>query len=163
MIAISTEDFLWYLDQAVDQMLSILQQLGDGTASRRPGLPGANSPCAILTHCLGVMEFWGGEVIAGRAIERDRDAEFRAEGPVADLIRRAGEARRQLATDIADLESLAAPRRAADRGEGDLPIWKTNGGVLLHIFEELYQHLGQMELSRDILVSGGAGGQVPDQ
>jgi hypothetical protein len=33
----------------------------------------------------------------------------------------------------------------------DLP-YATKGGVLVHILEELYQHLGQMELTRDVLL-----------
>jgi hypothetical protein len=35
-----------------------------------------------------------------------------------------------------------------------VPYTETKGAVLLHILEELYQHLGQMELTRDALVTG---------
>ena len=76
MISVSTSDFLWFVDHALDEMVGILRGLGDDLANRRPDLDGANSPYAILTHCLGVMEYWGGWMIAGREIERDRDAEF---------------------------------------------------------------------------------------
>src|SRR5215472_7239307 len=74
-----------YVDRAVDQMAVIVTELGDDLANRKPVLAGSNSPYAILRHCLGVMEFWGGQVVAGRVITRDRDAEFRARGPVTDL------------------------------------------------------------------------------
>ena len=60
--------------------------LGDGPANRRPHLPGANSPFTIVTHCLGVMEFWAGAMIAGRPIVRNRDAEFTATGAVEELV-----------------------------------------------------------------------------
>jgi hypothetical protein len=163
LIVVSTEDFLWYVDQALDGMVTIVGGLGDETASSRPDLDGANSPYAILTHCLGVMEFWGGYAVAGRTIDRDREAEFLAEGHVADLMRRTAEARRQVEGDIADLEALAPPRGSPEPGdEKDLPIWRTQGGVLLHILEELYQHLGQMELSRDTLLAANSTGEASD-
>ena len=136
-------------------MVAILRQLGDETANRRPDLEGANSPYAILNHCLGVMEYWGGSMVAGRATERDRDAEFRAEGPVAELILRTADARRQLEADLSVAEPMAVPRNAPNPQDADLPLGKTQGAVLLHIFEELTQHLGQMQLTRDVLLSAG--------
>ena len=80
---ISTDDLLWYVDQALDGMVAIVTDLGDDLANRRPDLPGANSPYAILFHCLGVMRWWGGEVIAGRgaqAPEREESPSFVGQG-----------------------------------------------------------------------------------
>jgi len=57
MLEVRTDDVLWYVDHSLDEMAAILRRLGDGLANRRPGLAGANSPFAIVTHCLGVMEF----------------------------------------------------------------------------------------------------------
>jgi len=150
---ISTEDFLWFVDEALDGMVAIVGELGDEAANRRPDLPGANSPYAILFHCLGVMEYWGGHVVAGRTIERDRDAEFRATGPVDDLVARARRARAQLVEDMAALDAGAPPRRplGPDDPDRDLPIARTQGGALIHVYEELAQHRGQMELTRDVL------------
>ncbi len=45
-----------YVDRAVEAMADIVGDLGDDLANARPGLPAANSPYAILRHCLGVME-----------------------------------------------------------------------------------------------------------
>ena len=75
-LAVSEDDYLWYVDLALDEMVAIVSALGDSTANRRPDLAGANSPYAILTHCLGVLEFWGGLMVAERAITRDREARF---------------------------------------------------------------------------------------
>jgi hypothetical protein len=47
----------------------------------------SDSPYAILTHCVGVTNYWIGVLLAHRHIPRDRDAEFRAQGTV-DAIRR---------------------------------------------------------------------------
>src|SRR3954447_9623020 len=99
-----TKTLLWYVDEALDQMTAIVVRLGDDLASTRPDLPGANSPYAILTHCCGVMEAWGGEAVAGRRIQRDRAAEFVATGAVADLEARVAAARMRLRADLVDLD-----------------------------------------------------------
>ncbi len=41
---ISTQDYLYFVDQALDGMVEIITGLGDDLANRRPDLPGANSP-----------------------------------------------------------------------------------------------------------------------
>jgi hypothetical protein len=139
------------VDEALDGMVEIVNELGDDLANRRLDVPGANSPYAILTHCLGVMEYWAGHLIAGRRIERDRDAEFRAFGAVADLVDRTTGARRQLETDLEDVEPFAAPLGVPQPEDADLPLARTQGGALVHLYEELAQHRGQMETCRDVL------------
>ncbi len=148
---ISTEDYLTYLDDALDGMIAIVADLGDDLANRRPDMPGANSPYAILTHCLGVLEYWGGYIVAGRTIQRDRDAEFRAAGEVQALVERAHRARRQLAVDLGNLQPSAPPRGTPRPDDARLPLGRTQGGALIHIYEELAQHRGQMEITRDVL------------
>jgi hypothetical protein len=132
-------------------MAAIVSGLGDGLANERPPLPGANSPYVILRHCLGVMEFWGGQVVAGRKVERDRDAEFRSQGPAAELVAAAGAAKRQFAEDVAAADP-GAPPRGSHPGMGPLELEvASQGHALLHVLEEVTQHLGQMELTRDVL------------
>lgn len=155
---ISTDDYLYYVDAALDGMTEIVTGLGDELANRRPDLPGANSPYAILTHCLGVMEYWGGEVIAGREIVRDREAEFVATGAVAELAGRAQEARRKLADDITGVDMYAAPRGKVQPRFQDSPLGRTAGGALIHLYRELAQHHGHMEITRDVLRERIAGG-----
>ena len=75
---ISHEDFLMFIDRALDGMLRIVEELGEERANMRPDLPGANSPYAILTHCIGVCDYWIGTLLGKREVFRDRDAEFRA-------------------------------------------------------------------------------------
>jgi tRNA (adenine37-N6)-methyltransferase len=155
---ISVEDLLFYVDEALDGMVEIVTGLGDGLANTRPDLPGANSPYVILTHCLGVMEYWAGDVIAGRTIERDRDAEFRASGPVGPLVERTRRARHQLEADLAHLDPFAPPRGNVAPEDTALPLGRTQGGALIHIYEELAQHRGQMEGCRDVLLAGAGSG-----
>ncbi len=150
-VAVAPADYLWFADLALRGMVRIVTDLGDHAANRRPPFPGANSPYAILTHCLGVMEYWGGATVAGRTIERDRAAEFTAGGPVAPLIERAGEARRRLAEDLVGFDAWSEPASVHRNPDDPVPYSETKGAVLLHILEELFQHLGQMEITRDAL------------
>jgi hypothetical protein len=152
-VVISIDDFSWFLDQALDQMVAIVRDLGDELANRAPDLPGANSPYAILSHCLGVMAWWGGDAISGREVDRDRDAEFAGSGSTEDLIERSLGVRRQLASDIAAAELEAPLRRPVDPPDDALPFGTSQGGAAFHIYEEIAQHLGQLEITRDILRS----------
>src|SRR5580693_8553447 len=99
-VRVPVAHFMWFVDNALDRMVVILRDLGDERANQRPALDGANSPYAILTHCLGVMEFWGGFSVAEREISRDRAAEFVAQGDVGELLSRVATARGQLEEDL---------------------------------------------------------------
>ena len=149
---VSDDDYLHFVDRALDGMAAILDGLGDDQANHRPDLPDANSPYAIVTHCLGVIEFWAGHLVAGRQVHRDRPAEFTASGAVEPLIARIGAAKRQLRRDLAAAEP-AAPLRHEPPGDYLVTTPElTQGGALLHVYEELAQHLGQLEITRDVII-----------
>ena len=140
-----------YVDRAVEAMADIVDDLGDDLANARPGRPGANSPYAILRHCLGVMEFWAGHVVAGGTVDRDREAEFRSSGEVAGLIAAAQQAQRRFRADIVTADPKARPRGDHPAtGQDELEL-VSQGHALLHVMEEVCQHLGQMEITRDLL------------
>jgi hypothetical protein len=84
-------------------------------------------------------------------VQRDRASEFTASGEGAELVRRTETARRRLEQDIAGLEAAGEPTQVVRDPDEPVPYTESKGAVLLHIVEELYQHLGQMELSRDVL------------
>jgi Protein of unknown function (DUF664) len=156
-VGISVDELVSYVERAVDRMADIVGGLGDDLANRRPPLPGANSPYAILRHCLGVMEFWGGQVIAGRAVERDRDAEFVATGSVTTLVVATQQAKETFRADAAAADPAAPPHGIhPDKGPAELETL-SQGSALLHVLEEVTQHLGQMQLTRDVLRNGWPG------
>ena len=152
---ISHEDFVMFIDRALDGMLRIVEELGDERANMRPDLPGANSPYAILTHCIGVCDYWIGALLGKRELFRDRDAEFRACGTVVELRERVGELKAKLLADMKQVQGgkplASAPNSMYNplRGTG-FGDW-TEGTALIHAYEELAQHHGQMELTRDVL------------
>jgi hypothetical protein len=153
VITLRVDDFLWFVDEALRQVVEAVESLGDELVDERPDLPGANAPFAIVTHVLGVLEWWGGHVIAGRSVERDRDAEFVATGTVAELVARVHAQRAQLGDDLVALDPNAPPRGALDPDDAALPLGRTQAGVALHIYEEVAQHLGQLQLTSDVLLA----------
>ena len=102
------------------------------------------------------MEYWAGGTVAERSFGRDRAAEFTASGDVATLRSRTEEARQRLREDLALLDPGGTPANVRSDPADPVPYTATKGAVLLHILEELYQHLGQMELTRDMLLAGPA-------
>jgi hypothetical protein len=154
VIPTELDEYLWFIDDFLDTMAGIVEGLGDDLANTRPTLPGANSPYAILTHCLGVMAWWGGEMVAGHDVERDRPAEFTATGPTAELREKVRRARAEFTHDLEHLDGSAPPARTPDADYADLPYGRTQGGVLLHVLQELAQHLGHLEITRDLLLAG---------
>jgi hypothetical protein len=148
----NSDEYLYFADNALDGMCRIAMDLGDDLANRRPAIPGANTPYGLLIHCLGVANYWAGGLVAGRHIERDRDAEFLATGPVAQLGPLVARAKAQLAADVAAAVPEAPPRRQPDAEYKGPPEPLTQGSVLLHVLEELCQHHGQMEIIRDALL-----------
>ncbi|MDR7274412.1 DinB family protein [Catenuloplanes atrovinosus] len=148
---ISGDDYLYFAGRALDGMAAIVAQLGDELANRAP-LPGANTPYALLTHCVGVADYWSGALVAGRPVSRDRDAEFTASGPVAPLLAEVRALRDRLASDASGLDGAAPLRDTPPASYAGPPRTLTRGGALLHVLEELAQHHGQMEILRDALV-----------
>jgi bifunctional pyridoxal-dependent enzyme with beta-cystathionase and maltose regulon repressor activities len=152
-IELTADDFMFFVERAVNGMRDILTELGDELANQAPDWPGANTPYAVLTHCLGVIGYWGGHVVAGREVHRDRDSEFTASGPVAELTDRIPGVLTQLREDIAASQAGAGLARepTASTFQSDRPL--TRDGALVHILEELAQHRGQLEGVRDALLA----------
>ncbi|QRP43485.1 DUF664 domain-containing protein [Amycolatopsis sp. FDAARGOS 1241] len=150
---LTTDGYLYLVDRALDGMAATLTGLGDELVNTRPDLPGANSPYAIVTHCLGVMTFWGGQVVAGRAVERDREAEFEATGPVEPLVERLRAVRKQFGADVEAAVPADPPRGVVPPKYRGTPIGETQGVALQHVYEELAQHRGHLDVTRDLLLA----------
>jgi Protein of unknown function (DUF664) len=148
---ITRDQYVHFTGRALDGMIGIVDDLGEDLANQRPALPGANSPYALLTHCLGVVTYWAGWLVAGRPVERDRAAEFTTTGPLPQLLDRARAVSAQLADDVStvDPRDPLHDEPASAFGGPRIPLDK--GGALMHVYEELAQHHGQMEILRDAL------------
>jgi hypothetical protein len=91
--------------------------------------------------------------VAERPIQRDRAAEFTSSGDVAGLLRRVDQAKRRLREDLVGLSAPAPPVNVRRDPDEPVPYTESKGAVLLHVLEELFQHCGHMEITRDALVT----------
>lgn len=154
-LMITVEQYLSFTGRALDGMAAIVRALGPERACQ-VALPGVSSPYALLTHCLGVVDYWAGELVAGRPAHRDREAEFTASGPVEPLLDRVGRTKEALARDVraADFRApLKGVPRADFLGPGE-PL--DQGGALLHVYEELAQHHGHLDMLQAAIERGRA-------
>ena len=140
-----------YVRHAFTQMLEVADRLGDELVNARPLGPDTNAVAALVIHCCELTEFWLGHVGLGRTTHRDRESEFTSTATVAELRARLDATVRQTTND---LELIAAGKTQADRGGWQflLESDESDGALVLHVLEELYQHLGHMEITADALL-----------
>jgi uncharacterized damage-inducible protein DinB len=139
-----------YLRHAFGQMLGVADRLGDARVNDRPLGPDTNAVAALIVHCCAVTEFWIGHVALGRPTFRNREAEFSTTATVSDLHVMVDATLAQAAEDLAAIdEGWVQPDRTGRQflEGGD----ESDGAIVLHVLEELYQHLGHMELAADVL------------
>lgn len=118
-----------------------------------------NSAAVLVHHLCGVLASWGAACLGGEDIVRDRDAEFAFTGPVGPDLDRLGAlidrlpgwvtaavGRGDLATPAGTTVDVDAARRAGTF----TPEW-----VVGHILHEVAAHTGQLQVTRDVLLSRG--------
>jgi uncharacterized damage-inducible protein DinB len=143
-----------YARHAFTQMLDVAGRLGDERVNDRPHGSDTNAVAALVIHCCAVTEFWIGHVALGRSSQRNREAEFASTATVAELRAMVDATLVQLGDDLAAIDDgRTQPDRTGrqfleGRDESD-------GAIVLHVLEELYQHLGHMELAADALMIRG--------
>jgi len=145
------------LQRHFDEMAAAAAELGDGLVNAVPNLPGGNSAYQIVFHCCGMLEWWTRAAILGLDVDRDRDAEFVASGTVAQLTSRVDEVRAQFVRDLEQIDPAASLRGDPSEDYRGTPIGASAGGALMHVFEELAQHHGHLDLTRDLVLAGQHG------
>jgi len=141
-----------YVALAFSQMLGVAERLGDGRVNLRPHGAATNSVAATVLHCCAVAEFWLGHVGLGRASERARDDEFSKTGTVAELEAAVGRSMAQIGSDVTAISAgqvspYVEGRQFLPRGD------QSEASLVLHVIEELFQHLGHIELTADALTA----------
>ncbi len=150
---ISLDEYLSCCDRALDAYADIVTALGDDLVSTRlDGIPGSNSAFALVTHVFGMTARWVRTVNLGIVVPRDRDAEFTATGTVAEALALLDATRARLHEDSRAASPRERPADPAHENDGTI-AYATQGEVLLHVYEELAQHLGQLEVTRDVLLA----------
>jgi hypothetical protein len=143
-------DHFFLIERHLAPMLEIAESLGDDRVNVLPDLPGANSAYQLVFHSCGMLEWWTREAILGEPVGRDRAAEFVATGTVEQLRARVRQVIRQLAADLPRID-LDAPLRGPYADYAGTPIAASARGAMLHVLEELAQHHGHLEITRDLV------------
>lgn len=130
------------LEPAVAEISTVLDYLGDPLVNARPTFSEANTPAGIAAHCCGVTEYWGGHVIAGRPVHRERVREFESADETSTL---RDNLSWQLQRYLGDLQTISP----VDPPRGRIPTngsygheQPTQGDAVMHVLEELIQHRG---------------------
>lgn len=133
-----------------DQLFETVNDIPDEVINSCLPIEGSNSPVQILLHCCGMMRRWSSTVNLGITVPRDRDAEFSAKLAKPDALNLASETRTAFVADISRTELHQSP--AALPPGREIEYWMaTCEGVLMHVYEELCQHLGHLEITQDFL------------
>ena len=153
---IDADAYLAVAAEVFDGMDAVLTDLDDGSINTTP-VPGTVNPVfALVTHVHGMACYWGGSVIAGERNPRDRAAEFRATGTVAEAAALLADLRTRLPGWVAiaasgEVRDPHAPGTSRTDAAEVSAAW-----ILQHILHECAQHLGHMEICRDLIVRGAA-------
>lgn len=139
-----------YVRHAFAGMERVLGRLDDDSVNVRPGGWGTNTVAGLVVHCCELAPSWFEMPGLGRDSLRDRDAEFETHGTVAELrdrIRAASDRACEL------VEEFVAGPTVPDHPFRDFMPGtdRSDGALVLHVLEELFQHLGHMEVTADAL------------
>ena len=142
--------YLTDFEELREQVKSLLEGLGQEALDWRPieGVDelATNSLTAMVIHLAGSETYWMKEVIGGKKIVRDRDAEFVTKGlSVSELQTTIVAAAKMTVEILSPLteKPLEEVRKWRDRSVS--VRW-----CILHVIEHYAQHLGHMQLTRQL-------------
>ncbi len=139
-----TEQLIGYLELQRDAIARKLDGLTEEQARWKPA-PAANSLLNLLVHIAGVERNWFQHVVAGRTVERDRDAEL-AELPAGVTIESARLAYREVSEESNAILRSTALDDSCIGMDGLNVRW-----VALHVLEELARHAGHADITRELI------------
>ena len=146
------------VSRRIDALVALVAGRSADDLNWRPPAPGANSLYVLATHTIANARQGLLAVLCGRDDDRDRDAEFLAAGDSGDPIERLWRALRpEIRDSLAALPAARLDETIVHPRQGEL----TGHETLLLVATHAAEHLGQAELTRDLLAAhgGGTGGQ----
>ena len=149
------ETYSKYIRKQIADMQVALRGLNEEQLNRRLDVPGANSGYVIATHVFGNARAWVLGIVCGQTLRRDRPGEFASRGTYGELTQPA----HALSADIEKALAALEPTRLDERlvpsqelwGEGE-PYEVSRREALAHVLEHASMHLGQIQLTRDLVV-----------
>ncbi len=143
-----------YVVASLDRLVGCLSELDERGLNWRPPAQGTNSLYALAVHTLANAEENILGTLCGQPVARDREVEFAARGTSPrEVEERWGELHARIVAALVDLpqarleEEIQHPRRGSITGRE----------VLLVVARHCAEHLGQAELTRDLLEASAEG------
>jgi len=144
------QGYLTTMNELRDQMKSVLEGLPEEALDWRPiegeGELATNSLGVIVTHSAGSGMYLIKEVIGGQPAHRDREAEFATRRVNASTLKARLDGAGKIVEEV--LSPLKESQMEEDRKYRDRTAkvrW-----IILHVIEHLAQHLGHMQLTRQL-------------
>jgi uncharacterized damage-inducible protein DinB len=148
------ETYSKYIRKQVADVHAALKGLSDEQLNRRPDVPGANSGFVIATHVIGNARAWILGIACGQPLRRDRPGEFASRGTYEELAKAASALSGEIEAALSELDpSTLDDRLSPSRelwGEGE-PEEITRREAFAHVLEHASMHLGQIQLTRDLV------------
>jgi uncharacterized damage-inducible protein DinB len=137
------------VDESLDAMRAAIAGASADALNRRPAGDDTNPIAVLVVHALNSSRWWLGVALGGPVPERDRPSEFLTTVAGADELLEvfdaiAADCRALLSTDATfDPGAIREDPRDGDR--------VTAAWALIHAVEHLREHLGHVELTRQLL------------
>ncbi len=129
----------------------LAEAIADLPASALDWVPGPqmNSLAVLIVHLTGAQRYWIGDVAGQEPSGRDREAEFIAGGLEAAVLQESLDrtlAHSRSVLERLSVQDLTATRVSARDGRDCTVMW-----ALLHALEHTALHLGQVQITRQLL------------
>lgn len=140
---------LWrFISSSIERLVELAGGLSADELEWRPAAPAANSLGVLAMHTLGNLEENVIQTLCGEPVHRQRNAEFHLERVTAtDVQTRWSSLSESVELRLSALTSSDLDRRYFHPRRGEL----TGREVLIVVARHAAEHLGQAELTRDLL------------
>jgi uncharacterized damage-inducible protein DinB len=149
------EGYYAILEDLREQVKKGLEGLDQKALDWRPiperGDLSTNSFGAIATHLAGSETFWMREIISGKPVHRDREAEFVASGSGVSELQAKLDGAARITKEV--LSSLSSSQLEEERKFRDRKV--TVRWAILHVIEHTATHLGHIQLTRQLWANRG--------
>ena len=140
-------DYLDRLQSLHDEIKETIKELPQAALDWVPG-PGMNSLCVLIVHATGAERYWIGDVACQDPSDRNRGAEFEAQGLAGDQL--AERLDRGLIYVTKAAESLRLANLQEIRTSPRDNRKYTVGWALAHALEHTALHLGHAQVTRQL-------------
>jgi len=141
------DDYLDRFQMLHAEMESAIEGLPVKALDWSPG-PHMNSLCALVVHAAASQRYWIGDVVGQDPSGRNREAEFRAHGMSAVMLKsRLDETLAHTRSVLAELalQDLETPRASPRDGRRFTVAW-----ALAHALEHTAIHVGHVQITRQL-------------